>query len=237
MPTGAVAEGRSLDDTVMRWKDPTNTSARRLLQTGHAHPYYANELLHKVSANITNRSNVFAVWLTVGFFEVVDDPSTGRVNLLGEEIGRRDGREVRPRFFSIVDRSQLVISPKTPLTVGQSAVSPSNPLGTLQDIPVAAVSGTIAPYAGSTNTTPIPWQIQVGSVLVIDRGTPQEETIVVEAITPPAGGSGPKLRAAFQREHNAGFTVNLHGNPGPQPYWDPNATSEKPVVPFWEQLN
>ena len=31
--------------------------------------------------------------------------------------------------------------------------------------------------------------------------------------------------------------VTMHGNPGPQPNWDPTDPSEQPVVPYWEQLN
>ena len=49
---------------------------------------------------ITTRSNVFAVWCTVGFFEV--DPNTGT---LGPEIDADVGRQVRYRFFAIVDRT------------------------------------------------------------------------------------------------------------------------------------
>ena len=48
---------------------------------------------------ITTRSNVFAVWCTVGFFEVDANAK------LGPEIDADVGRQVRYRFFAIVDRT------------------------------------------------------------------------------------------------------------------------------------
>ncbi len=63
------------------------------------HPYERHRLLSKLSNNLTTRSNVFAVWITVGYFEV---DNQGK---LMQEIGRADGRNKRHRMFAVVDRS------------------------------------------------------------------------------------------------------------------------------------
>ncbi len=86
------------------------------------HPYYRYDWLQKLENLTTVRTMQFAVWVTVGFFEVVQpanpnstslyrvvDPITGAIgpneDILGPELGLADGSNRRYRSFFIVDRS------------------------------------------------------------------------------------------------------------------------------------
>ena len=62
-------------------------------------PVFRNELRQRLSATTTTRSSVFAIWITIGYFEV---DAGGRV---GAEIGTDDGTVRRNRAFYMVDRS------------------------------------------------------------------------------------------------------------------------------------
>jgi hypothetical protein len=264
-PTGSIVEGRGIGDTIFRLQDTSTNpmtgqliNSRRMFQApsqgqiGNAmppaapkprdvtyHPFLSNEMLFKIGGNITTKSNVFAVWLTVGFFEVVDDPSTGRTNILGEEIGQSQGGVTRYRFFSIVDRTQLAIAPRLTGLVGPVNVASPPASVTLNVIPKVKASDQFNGLNGyimyASNPNQVGWNIQAGTIIVVNRGQPDEETVLVEAVGGTA--AAPTLTATFTRDHPGLIDVTIHGNPGPQPNWDPYAPGENFVVPYFEQLN
>ena len=74
-------------------------------------PYFAYQGLQRICNNVTTRSNVFGVWLTIGYFEAIPTQS-GTADAghpdgyqLGEEIGSDTGEVERHRAFYIFDRS------------------------------------------------------------------------------------------------------------------------------------
>jgi len=186
----------------------------RLFQVGTpgtTHPYLLNDMLSKVYNNLMTRSNTFGVWLTVGFFQVIDD-STTPVKL-GPEIGASTATNIQHRFFCLIDRTQLVLPQLTRSATAVTQAQLNQPIW----ISVGTLNG-----------------IQPGSILVVDRGNLQnnEETVVVTAVDPPNN----RFQATFLRLHSQNFGITMPGNPGPQPQFDPSSPDYLPVVPYWETL-
>ncbi len=78
------------------------------------HPYFRTELLQKIMNLTTVRTHQFAVWVTVGFFEVTrqGNPAMAATNplmaydQLGPEIGKAQGQQKRYRAFFVLDRTR-----------------------------------------------------------------------------------------------------------------------------------
>lgn len=80
-------------------------------------PYFRYQALQKLGNTFTTHSNVFAVWMTVGYFEVEEVPNWAPVTgndqksawpdgyRLGQEVGLDSGEVQRHRAFFIIDRS------------------------------------------------------------------------------------------------------------------------------------
>jgi hypothetical protein len=130
--------------------------------TGAKHPAEKYELLAKLFNSVTNRSNVFAVWVTVGFFEVnkVDvTPGVGQRIYLGQEIGRADNKHKRHRMFGIIDRSIDLPA------LGAGTLKNNGPDITaqgVQEVPVSALKGT-----ANSNGATYHWNIQRDTMLRI----------------------------------------------------------------------
>ncbi|MDR2441645.1 MAG: hypothetical protein LBE12_19965, partial [Planctomycetaceae bacterium] len=100
------------DDKDNLVQNPSNTT---LLRTGllkpepdASNPYTALENYMRLSDMTTTRSNVFAVWITIGYFEV----TLGGIDAvypdgyrLGAEKGLDNGTVKRHRAFYLIDRS------------------------------------------------------------------------------------------------------------------------------------
>ncbi|WP_406701087.1 hypothetical protein V5E97_20090 [Singulisphaera sp. Ch08] len=87
------------------------------------HPAFRYDWLQKVTNLTTVRTHQYAVWITVGFFEVIKqgDPMVGNTasklafDTLGQELNIQNGTNTRYRSFFIIDRTRAVgFSPQAP---------------------------------------------------------------------------------------------------------------------------
>jgi hypothetical protein len=212
------------------------------------HPYQQDALLNKIFNSLTTRSNVFAVYMTVGFFEVNDD--TTRPVKLGAELGRAENRHVRHRMFALADRTSLTsFSFQSPSVVtiptGQSSTFPSPPATAQATMSIPPVAQRIDPRTGR------PWVIVPGMVLNVDYGgvcsdqnsnppnstmVYAEENVVVLAVDNPIN----TITAVFTKQHNIpanpnGVTIRCFGNPGPWTRYDPRQDNQ--VVPYFSIID
>jgi hypothetical protein len=88
---------------------PTTTDDRQ-------HPFWRTEQLQRAMNLTTVRTHQYAVWITIGFFEVKRQGDIGMLaqgtpqlafDIMGPEIGTLNGQNVRFRGFFLVDRLQL----------------------------------------------------------------------------------------------------------------------------------
>jgi hypothetical protein len=86
---------RSTDDDPMFGDDSGGTHI-----DPDRNPYFRYQSLMRMGNLVTTQSNVYATWITVGFFEV--NPATAT---LGREYGVETGNVKRHRGFYVVDRS------------------------------------------------------------------------------------------------------------------------------------
>jgi hypothetical protein len=243
-------DGRGINDTLLRaspasaflrlFEDPSDV-VPATATTAQTHPYQQYEMLTKIFNNVTVRSNVFAVWITVGFFDY--NPSTGQ---LGAEIGRSEGRNVRHRMFAIVDRSNCIAFNTTTQNTNITVTPPTGTAGSSLFYPLQTVNLNTVGVPNDPN--PLPYNTQVvnnsntglnwaiGSrtqslvqplVLVYEPGDPTNEEVVVAVPVPVLiPGPGPpkyhyQLQAPFRKSHSKGAQVVCFGNPGPWARYDP----------------
>jgi len=100
----------------------TNASDNKV-DDNRQHPSFRYDWLHKVTNLTTVRTHQYAVWITVGFFEVTKqgDPMVGNVqpglayDRLGQELNVQNGKNIRYRSFFVIDRTRAVgFSPQAP---------------------------------------------------------------------------------------------------------------------------
>jgi hypothetical protein len=114
-----------IDVTLMRPDDPTTTSSAPLFDfvstnaydDSGRNPYFRFQELSRIENLVTTRSNVYAIWVTMGYFEVepnVVPPPPGNVVYdaahpdgyrLKQELGADTGEITRHRAFYIYDRT------------------------------------------------------------------------------------------------------------------------------------
>ncbi|MBX9678460.1 MAG: hypothetical protein K2X38_06825 [Gemmataceae bacterium] len=219
LPLGVGLNGTSQ----LNFAAPGGVSTNPLLLTQNAsgvnltHRYQQMELLRKIHNNVTTTSNCFAVWVTVGFFEVTDD--NVKPAKLGEEISRRENRHIRHRFFAIVDRSEIVAFQNAPLTL-LSGTAPG----------VCEVSLGAGQHLASQKTVNIGTDVVLEPGMVLEVGTgPNMEVVRIIQVT-----GANKLTANFAAPP-VGKTVTLRGNPGPQTRYDVRRDSQ--VVPHYTVID
>ena len=115
-PSTILLPDRPIDSTLLRATSETvKTPLVSLLSVDSfnaptRNPFFYYQMMQRLQNLTTTRSNVFAVWMTVGYFEVT--PNSGGMDAahpdgyqLGRELGSDTGETERHRAFYMIDRT------------------------------------------------------------------------------------------------------------------------------------
>jgi hypothetical protein len=193
---------------------------------------------------------VFGVWLTVGFFEVVNDSASPPE--LGQEIGLREGRHIRHRMFALVDRTFQMTTSRSGIKGSTTSTSPvpggGGPFGVgVAGGPNIHPNTPIKIYRTET-VTPPPTPIfgPGGKIIGYKQGSPyqvrmNEESTTVTSVDPPI--SPTTITAVFRKPHPSGSTIEFTYPSVGMPYYNTEArptrftpTSRPGLVPFFSVI-
>jgi hypothetical protein len=252
--SGATAYGGGLGlvtDTLLRGSISGGNFVpyMTVLPPNALHPYQSAEALRKIFNNVTTVSHTFAVWVTVGYFEVEAELPTTVPGVNFTRLGREYYREVpgdtRFQFFAIVDRSMIAVDPGSYLAfrngTGNLSHAQQPPFFTTLEANAPAGINTLQIYApgdaGWNQGQPVP--LTPGQLLAVGIGAAMD-IVPIQAVGPvqPNGTVGVTLGAPLSHTHYVGDCVSnvIPANPGPQPNFDVHLPSYRHVVPFWTRL-
>jgi hypothetical protein len=239
--------------------NPANLTTTAIDST---HVVAVAEPLRKAWNSTTTTGNTFLVVMTVGYFEVRNtNYQPGDRVFLGKELYKEVPGDLRQKFVSVIDRSNLSVdltspvnNPTTGTTMGYlqgyttTASAPPQPWFTnlLDDVQptgaaatfrvsAANVGGVATVYVNGSAVTLAPNQqfwLGYGN-FALNNG--DGEIVTISTVTPGANGIATITTALpVQRYHPAGSPVSnqLLGNPGPQPSFDYRDRRYQGVVPY-----
>ncbi len=101
---------------LFRDRGPAASEPARPFADGNQDSYFKYQPINRLGNLTTTQSNVYSIWITVGYFEVTTAPQwtgTSAINdfiypdgyQLGREVGEETGEITRHRAFYVVDRS------------------------------------------------------------------------------------------------------------------------------------
>jgi hypothetical protein len=257
--TFAFGHGPGIDDTLLRRDQNTGQPLIAAMASNPPHPYQRAEAVRKILNNTTTVSNVFAVWVTVGYFQVV--PGTNGEDSWGPEYFVEVPGDARQKLFAIVDRTRIGLDPvaltqatpviqqaqgRTFFTTVESNVAAS---ATPTTINVAVASGdvnAVQVYSDGVAVNIVPSLTPNAlSTLVIGTGADREVvSVTAVAFTPPTPTTpafATLTVASLAKNHSIGDCVSnmIPGNPGPQNIpalpMDPSAPYGM-VIPYWSKV-
>ena len=190
------------------------------------------ELLNKIFNNLTTRSNTFAVWLTVGFFQITNDTMLPNATWSPRSTPPT-GRNIRHHMFAIVDRTQINDLHDDDQESGYGSATPAAP------VPIGFLRGLIRPTMRDRHqlvTDPRPEPRldgtsgnypRVHSWSMSHPGQPNEETVVIQPgytanfTYNHVVGSATSSVAAIQGRwtQGSGYNLTTDASAGVVPYW------------------
>lgn len=211
-------------------------------QTAPGATYFQPEPVRKMLNNITSVNHNYAVFLTIGYFEL--DPS-GNVDLgggltmprLAQEAYINIPGDMRQKFFAVVDMSNMAIDPTTNAQAAQPFFT------TLEQTARPLLNGgnvtlfVTTDVNGQVMADGVP--VAIGGTLILGYGV-EAQAVSVVSVTPGAAGQPAQVVVSgLVRTAWAGSSVSnvRPGYPGPQPgfrYTD--APYKGTVLPFIERV-